>query len=89
MKIVINVRYGGFSLPTEFCEKYHMDRYDDIKRTDERLINFVESYENGVEVPFGKLVVEEIPDTVTDYMISEYDGAEEIYYVLDGKICLA
>ena len=37
----------------------------------------------------GKLVVEEIPDTATDYMISEYDGAEEVYYVLDGKICLA
>ena len=89
MKIVINVRYGGFSLPTEFCEKYHMDKYDDINRTDKRLVDFVESYKNGVEVSCGKLVVEEIPDTATDYMISEYDGAEEVYYVLDGKICLA
>lgn len=89
MKIVINVNYGGFSLPTEFCEKYHMNEYDDIERTDKRLINYIESHNNSVEVYCGRLVVEEIPDTATDYMISEYDGAEEVYYVLDGKIHLA
>ena len=86
MKIVINVEFGGFSLPKEFCKKYHMDVYDDIDRTDKRLINYVESHNNCVEVFCGKLVVKEIPDNATDYMISEYDGAESIYYVLDGKI---
>ena len=89
MKIVINVNFGGFSLPEEFCKKYNMDKYDDIKRTDERLVKFVMSHKNSVEVFCGRLVAKEIPDTATDYMISEYDGAEEIYYVLDGKICLA
>ena len=86
MKIVINVDYGGFSLPKEFCKKYGMDRFDDIERTDERLVKFVESHKNGVKIQYGKLVVEEIPDTATDYMIFEYDGAESVYYVLDGKI---
>lgn len=86
MKIVINVNYGGFSLPIDFCEKYDMDEYDDISRTDKRLIEFIESHENGVKVRFGKLFVEEIPDNATDYMIIDYDGAESVYYVLDGKI---
>ena len=86
MKIVINVDYGGFSLPKEFCKKYGMDRFDVIERTDERLVKFVESHKNGVKIQYGKLVVEEIPDTATDYMIFEYDGAESVYYVLDGKI---
>lgn len=86
MKIVINVNFGGFSLPEEFCKKYNMDKYDDIKRTDERLVKFVMSHKNSVEVFCGRLVAKEIPDNATDYMITEYDGAESIYYVLDGKI---
>lgn len=86
MRVVINVNFGGFSLPEEFCEKYHMDRYDNIDRTDERLIEFVMSHKNNVEVFCGRLVAEEIPDNATDYIITEYDGAESIYYVLDGKI---
>ena len=32
------------------------------------------------------LVVKEIPDNATDYMITEYDGAEGIIYVVDGKL---
>jgi len=86
MKVVINVKFGGFSLPKEFCKKYNMNEYDDIERTDERLVKFVMSHKNSVEVSFGRLVAEEIPDNATDYMITEYDGAESIYYVLDGKI---
>ena len=86
MRIVINVDFGGFSLPTEFCKKYNMNEYDDIERTDERLIKFVMSHKNSVKVYCGRLVAEEIPDNATDYMIFEYDGAESIYYVLDGKI---
>lgn len=85
MKIVINECFGGFSLPKEFCEKYHMDKYDDIDRTDERLVSFVES-RGRVKENCAYLVVEEIPDNATDYMISDYDGAESIYYVVNGKI---
>lgn len=86
MKIVINVCFGGFSLPNEFCTKYHMNRYDDIERTDERLISFVESHNNCVKENCTQLVVEEIPENATDYTIFEYDGAESLYYVVDGKI---
>lgn len=86
MRVVINVSFGGFSLPEEFCKKYNMDKYDDIKRTDERLVKFVISHKNSVEVFCGRLVAKEIPDNATDYIITEYDGAESIYYVLDGKI---
>lgn len=85
MKIVINECYGGFSLPKEFCEKYDVDWHDDIDRTDERLVSFVES-RGHVKERYSLLVVEEIPDNATDYMIIEYDGAERIIYVIDGKI---
>lgn len=86
MKIVINGCFGGFSLPKEFCEKYHMDKYDDdIDRTDKRLVSFVES-RGRVKENCALLMVKEIPDNATDYMITEYDGAEGIIYVVDGKL---
>ena len=85
MKIVINACYGGFSLPKEFCEKYNMRTYEDIERTDPRLVSFVESH-GRVKENCALLVVEEIPDNATDYMIVEYDGAEDLYCVIDGKI---
>ena len=86
MKIVINACFGGFSLPKNFCEKYHMNKYDDIERTDERLISFVESRGGDVKEGCSFLVVEEIPNDATDYMITEYDGAEGIIYVINGKL---
>jgi len=85
MKIVINTCFGGFSLPTEFCKKYNMKAYDDIERTDERLVSFVES-RGRIREGCSMLVVKEIPDNATDYMITEYDGAEGIIYVVDGKL---
>ena len=85
MKIVINNCFGGFSLPTEFCKKYNMDTYDDIERTDERLVSFVES-RGCIRERCSMLVVMEIPDNATDYMITDYDGAEGIIYVVDGKL---
>ena len=85
MKIVINACFGGFSLPKEFCKKYNMETYDDIDRTDERLISFVES-RGRIREACSMLVVKEIPDNATDYMITEYDGAESIIYVVDGKL---
>ena len=86
MKIVINACFGGFSLPKEFCEKYNVDGFDDeIERTDERLVSFIESRGRTKE-GCSMLVVEEIPDNATDYMITEYDGAESIIYVVDGKL---
>lgn len=86
MKLVINKEFGGFSLPEEFCTQYNMKEYEDIDRTDDRLINFVENCGGHVEVFCGELVITEIPDESTDYYIDEYDGLESVIYVLDGKI---
>lgn len=86
MKLVINKEFGGFSLPEEFCTQYNMKEYEDIDRTDDRLINFVENHGGHVEVFCGDLVIAEIPDESTDYYIDEYDGLETVIYVLDGKI---
>ena len=33
--------------------------------------------------------VVDIPDESTDYLITDYDGIETLYYVLDGKIRVA
>lgn len=91
MKIVINECYGGFSLPVEFIDHYDIYGVDeDAYRTDPRLINFVENCENGCyKGSFSRLVVAEIPDEATDYIIEEYDGLEYVYYVIDGKIYCA
>lgn len=86
MKIVTNSCYGGFHLPEEFCRAYGFNAYDDIDRTDINLVNFVQSHGGMVQESFACLVVEEIPDEVTDWEISDYDGYESIIYVLDGKI---
>lgn len=90
MKLVINVSYGGFSLPEEFRTQYGIDEYDDnINRTDERLITFIENHGGCVEAFCSELEVVEIPDESTDYYIDEYDGLETVIYVLDGKIHFA
>ena len=82
MKIVLNRNWGGFSLPKKFCEMYGYSKYDEINRTDSKLIAFVEK--NPDEVKDLKVI--EIPDDNTDYMIDEYDGFESIIYVIDGKL---
>ena len=84
MKLVINMSWGGFSLPVGFCKKYGIeDCYDwGIKRYDERLVSYVESGADDI----GDLGVVEIPDGATDYRITEYDGNESVIYVLDGKM---
>lgn len=75
MKIVIHTKYGGFSLPTEFQDKYP-DTYSwDIDRNDPRII---EAYELGW---FNKKSYNmiDIPDDHT-YVISDYDGIETVYH---------
>ena len=91
MKFVLNECFGGFSLPEEFCEIYNCDKYDDIDRTDKRLIDFLENYfsatgESSYKGTCSYLVIEEIPNTATDWYIDEYDGAESLIYVVDGKL---
>lgn len=84
MKIVINTDFGGFGINYEIAKKYGLYKCDDI-HTNEKLIELIES---GIDCndECSKLSVVEIPDEATDYYIEEYDGAESVLYVLDGKI---
>lgn len=88
MKIVINKCFGGFGVNDNVIEKLNIENaYYDLEdnRTHAGLIELIES---GMDVntKYSNLVVVEIPDDVTDYMINEYDGYENVLYVLDGKI---
>lgn len=95
MKIVINVRYGGFDVPgilvKRMTDQYGLPVYDvrhgldNRVRTDFRLIEYIEK--NGGDVsPFTRLKVVDIPDGTTDFEILEDDGVEEIICVVDGKL---
>lgn len=89
MKLVINVCYGGFSIKPEIRKKYGLEKCDRWStqdcRTDKKLIELIESGVN-CNTEYSKLSVVEIPDEATDYYIEEYDGAESVLYVIDGKI---
>ena len=81
MKIVINTGYGGVTEETK------------ANRLNPQFIKDVESGRfvgMAVEGPFGgyeeALKVIEIPDEITDYKIINYDGAEGIFYVLNGNL---
>lgn len=95
MKIAINVRYGGFDVPDEFVkefmDKYGLDEYDarhgldNRVRTNFRLIEYIEKH-GGEVSPCTRLEVVDIPDEATDFRIEEYDGAETVICVIDGKL---
>lgn len=87
MKVVVNRCFGGFGISEEAKKILDTDFNWLIERTDEQLIALIE--EKGSEFCSGycaELEVVEIPENATDWEISEYDGFEEIIYVVDGKI---
>lgn len=85
MVIILNKCYGGFQIPSALCEAEGLSRYDDIERTDARLVDFV--LEHGVIAEgFSKLVPVAIPDEATDWELDEYDGFERVTYVVGGKL---
>lgn len=88
MKVIINDCFGGYSLNESLRERLGLDYFeqsDDENRTRVDIIAEVErsDYEDA---PHSALVVCDIPAEATDYIITEYDGLEDLYYVLDGKI---
>lgn len=93
MKIVINDSFGGFSINKTTAKilglGYREHDYgcicDKPSRTDPKFIELVESGMNcGGDC--AKLKIVDIPDEATDWRIEEYDGAESVLYVIDGKI---
>lgn len=88
MKIVLNKCYGGFELSKFACEKLRCGPFD-YDRTDEKLIDLIETYGSekcGADDGCTALVIVEIPDETTDWEIDEYNGIESVTYVIDGKI---
>lgn len=87
MEFVINDCYGGFKLPQEYADAktdgFIYECNDDIRR-DPDLIALVDNDDYK-----GNLAVVEIPDDATDWMITDYDGDETFYYVINGKINVA
>lgn len=89
MKIVINECYGGFSLSDDACMVLGCHSYDYTEhemRNDPRLVEIVEDLGHDAGGSFAELEVVEIPDSATDWVIFDYDGAETLLYVLNGKI---
>ena len=82
-KIVINRPYGGFHLGSGFVQAYDLKSpYISIERDDKDLVAWVEAHPDDNP----DLHVVEIPDEATDYTINEYDGAENVIMVIDGKL---
>lgn len=89
MVFVLNKCYGGFSLSPFAVERLGVDsEYADLDSLQiDALAALITEY--GSEKCSGrsaKLKVIEVPDTITDSIIEEYDGIEVLTYVLDGKI---
>lgn len=86
MKLVINTCYGGFETPEGFDALYSDEDNFGIDRDDPRLVEYCESHPDELKFGCTHLSIVELPDTATDYYINEYDGAEEVIYVLNGKL---
>lgn len=86
MKVVINSCYGGFGVSDEILQQLCVNDPWDIRRDDPKFISLVETLGVKANDLYSRLKVVEIPDDNTDWEISDYDGSEQVIYVLDGKI---
>lgn len=87
MKIVVNKCYGGFGFSDKACEMLGLkSRFAYVERTDPAVIACVEQLGQAASGSCARLEIVEIPDTATDWEVEEYDGAESVMYVVDGKI---
>ena len=86
MKIIINDCFGGFGVREDVLEKFGLSgAKEETIRFDPNLIALVESGED-INDDYSDLAVVEIPDNATDWFIDEYDGSEQIIYVVDGRL---
>ena len=86
MKFVINKCFGGYELSQDFLDKYG-EELSVLKRNNPKLVSAVEEFGEDKASGFcANLRIVEIPDDYTDYYINEYDGAETLIYVKDGKL---
>lgn len=86
MKIVINAKYGGFSLSEAALTLYKAKKniteddfyYFDIERNDPLLIEIIEKLGDDANGEYSKLKIVEIPDDIKCWEIAEYDGWEYV-----------
>ena len=89
MKIILNRCYGGFELSEKALKMLNIEHqwdYEGDIRTSPEVIEIVEKLGKEASGRFANLMVINIPEESTDYIISDYDGVETLYYVIDGKI---
>lgn len=82
MKYVINSAWGGFEVPDEIRKQLNCSSWDTSHkiRTSPELIDWVENHRKS------DLTIVVIPENATDFMVTEYDGLESVYAVINGKI---
>lgn len=86
-KVVVNREFSDFEISEEAREVLGITLSHEINRTDEKLIDLIETW--GAERVGGKntkLVIKRVPYFATDWEIDNRDGYEEIIYVLNGLI---
>lgn len=88
MRIVLSKCYGGFGLSEKARNLIgeDVDIYAHEFRTNPLLICAVETLGEEANSSFSNLCIVDIPEEATDWELNEYDGFEEIIYVVDGKI---
>ena len=87
MKVIINTCFGGYGIDEALAAGLGYSAYDWDTRTDPQVIAAVEAdADAAARDDCAELEVAEIPDTVTDWDIQDYDGYETLIYVVDGKI---
>lgn len=87
MKIVVNKCFGGFSVSEKVRDALGLNSvYGEVDRTDPKLIELVETLGDEASGRAARLRIVNIPDDSTDWEIDEYDGAEGVLFVVNGKI---
>lgn len=81
MKIVVNADFGGFGYGVSKEYEECVFAYEN-DRANPELVAFVENHPDDC----GDLAIMTIPDDATDWDIQEYDGNENLIYVVNGKI---
>ena len=81
MKIVVNADFGGFGYGVSKKYEDCVFAYEN-DRANSELVAFVENHPEDC----GDLAIMTIPDNATDWDIQEYDGNENLIYVVNGKI---
>ena len=87
MEVVGNRLFGGFELSKEFCKAYPQFKRYGEEQDNQELIKCIEEF--GIKQAQGESSLFQIFEwrqETTDYYINEYDGYNELIYVVDGQL---